>query len=201
MSTPSWVEDSTSWSTVKLAGKALPGCAKVTGEGGTDLDVPKAKGNDGARVRDNGYTPAELTMVCQFTDKHFGPLMEILIPLARPTGGKKRMPVTIEHARTSVLGIHSVYVGKISTPDIDSLGIGSIQVGLVEWIPEPKKVKRAASNRATSTVERDPFAPGSLISLPGPSQEIRDIYAPNEFLSDEENAARKAWLDSIQNGV
>jgi hypothetical protein len=145
MGTPNPIEDSALWSFCWLGGEQLPAVCEVTGASGVDLDVKKAKGSDGATITDNGYTPAKLSLKATFVPQFFAKMQEICDRLNPRKPGGPRKPVEIRHARTDFLGIHSVYIQEISTPDTDDRGMMSLSISLLEWVPEPKKTKTGTS--------------------------------------------------------
>lgn len=198
MSTPNWVEDSQLWSFCWLGGDMFPAACEVTGASGIDLDIQKSKGHDGAYVKDNGVTPSQLTLVLRFVPQFFAKIQEICNKINPRKMGGARKPISIKHARTDFLGIHSVVVQEISTPDVDDHGIGSLTIKLVEWIPEPKKTKttgKAASKTAASDVERDPFKPGSFVQ-PLTKPIINDTYESGHGKQED-----KDFLNFMQNAI
>ena len=197
MATPSPVEDSQAWAFVWLGGEMLPAVANITGTTSWDIDVKKTKGSDGATIEDNGIQPAKLSLGLTFVPQFWARIQEILETVAPSQLGGKRKPVEIQNARTDARGIHSVYITDIGLPVVDANGMMSMDVGLLQWVPEPKKSKSGKGKTAKQKVERDPFSPGSLVQLPDSSV----VGAWVDPASPDSAPADKEWLQAMQSGV
>jgi hypothetical protein len=198
VSTPSPIEDIQAWAFCWLGGEMLPAVCEISGDTGWDIDVKKTKGQDGAVIQDNGIQPAKLRMTLTFVPAFWSKVQEILERVSPTQIGGKRKPVEIRNARTDARGIHSVYIETIGLPDVDSKGVMSISLGLLQWIPEPKATKAAGKGKAPkSAIERDPGAPGSFISPLNPPV-VTDVIDPENQFTPQ---ADRDFLDFMQTAL
>jgi hypothetical protein len=133
-------EDSDAWDQVTLGPVKLPGIWTVEGEATLELEVKKTRGKDGARFRDNGYDPAELTLVGRMIERSDWNTMQSALKQIHPRLGKPRNPLTLEHPAAAYLGVTTVYVKSVSTPRMEG-GILTLEIDVLEWVEAPKVAK------------------------------------------------------------
>jgi len=200
MPTPTPVEDPQAWAIVALADMDLPGYATFEGLASeADVDVQKSKGKDKAKFKDNGAKPAEFVINIAFIPAFQAKLEEICAIIHPNKAGGERRPVSIRNARTSFLGINSVYIRKIVPPEYDSKGLGSMSIGVMEYVAEPKETKAktgGAGGATKSAVERDLWGPGSFIE-PLDAPILTETIDPNNEFTPQ---ADKDFLD-FMNGT
>lgn len=83
---PHWDDDPESWDRLVLAGRPLPGLARVTGRAGRKVDIRSPPGGDGARVRDRGYEPAQLEIELRVWSKAQLDELETALAQIHPRG-------------------------------------------------------------------------------------------------------------------
>lgn len=118
---------------------------EFSGDVSNDWDVKKAKGVDGATVKDKGYKAAKVT--CSWllwTPTHFADYADF-VELAKPRIG--RLPKPLLSVSHPVMTLYSLFNFRIE--QIDFLGFEDVdqwtaKMSLVEYIPEPKPAKSPA---------------------------------------------------------
>jgi hypothetical protein len=139
--TPHW--DQTDWGNLTLGSGQLPGKWEVEGEAARSIDIKKGKGVDGARVRDHGYTNAEITLVGRIATKEdFDKLKAALKQIHPRRKGAARDPLTVVHPALDTLGVNAVYVTAIDAPKLGQDGIVETRIKCLEWLPQPKPTKK-----------------------------------------------------------
>lgn len=130
------------WDTLVLGVDTWPGVCEVSGAGvSRKIDVKKAKDQDGATLKDEGYQPARFTITQTIYDEDQWVLLQQLLAKVHPRKkGGPREPLEIFNPQVNFLGITQVYIDKISIPKKPSAGDGLVSVDLscIEWIPTPK---------------------------------------------------------------
>lgn len=127
------------WERLTLGPYEMPGTWVVGGDVDRRIDVKKSKGNDGARFRDQGYIPGQITL----SGRLLGPtewnamvkIAKILTPRKR---GVNLEPLAVEHPAFTFLGITNVIVKRVGAPVLDGSLI-RCRIVVIEWTPRPKK--------------------------------------------------------------
>jgi len=143
--------DGFTWDRLHLAGETWPGLWVVTGQGvSRKLDVKRVKGSDQATIADEGYNPSKMTLNGTIWTREQWRDLQKLLPLIHPKRkGGSRTPLQIIHPQANFLGVDNVYVESIGNPDLDrSTGIMTISIGVLEWVPVPKPVKKSTGKGA-----------------------------------------------------
>jgi hypothetical protein len=198
MATPSPVEDPQLWSFMWLGGEQLPCVCQITGSTGWDIDVKKSKGSDGAEVKDNGTVPAKLSAKLTFVPMFWKKIQEILERVSPSQIGGKRKPVEIKNAATDARGIHSVYITEIGLPEVDSKGMMTQSLSLLQWLPQPKKTKAGTGANAKTPKAAASFEPKPPYSVFTP------LAAPptlEKYESGHGTEEDQGFLDFMQNAV
>ena len=141
MPTPDWVttED---WDALYLGDVRMPGTARVEVDMPSGVDIKKPKGGRRARVRDTGSPPAKLDIELILMPSDM-PAFERYLPILRPRAIDGVMdPISIAHPNARLWGINVVLVDSISSPMPTTGGWLKIRIKAVEWVPEPKAVKK-----------------------------------------------------------
>jgi hypothetical protein len=153
-SLPDW-RRTAAWDTLYLAGKPLPGIARVDIELPSGIDVQKPKGGKKAVVKDDGVPPAEISVELEMLPENIQ-AFEVLVNTLRPRGlTKPREPVEITHPLCKLWGINAVQVGQLSTPSPRAGGSFVANIQLIEWVPQPKTPKKPKNKPAASAKAGD----------------------------------------------
>jgi hypothetical protein len=172
------------WSVLRLGSLVMPGVWTVEGDTERALDIKKRKGDDGAKITDNGVINAEITLVGRIalevraTARPFdnndaramrrGEPIEIsdlrdLISDIHPRLNRKApnenrpdRAQEVYHPALDLMGVTAVYIRSIDFPTMDESGIVWLRIRAVEWIPESKERRKAtqAPAHATAAAQR-----------------------------------------------
>jgi hypothetical protein len=135
--TPHW--DQTDWGNLQLGSNSLPGKWEVEGEAARRVDVKERKDQDGAVIKDQGYSNAEITLVGRVaTQDEFSKLQKALKEIHPRRKGAARDPLAVVHPALDTLGITAVYVLAIEAPRLGDDGIVELRIRCLEWTPQPK---------------------------------------------------------------
>jgi hypothetical protein len=168
MTIPHWEEDSEAWDRLILGKTILPGIWKVEFSLKREIDKKKAKGVDGARFKDLGYLPAELTFTGQFISAADWKAMQTAMDAIHPrTAGGVRNPLSIEHPKTRFAKIDTVYITEVDAPDLDERGVLTISIRALQWVPQPKKAKTDDTPVTVSGLSIHDNPPPPLDQFPG----------------------------------
>jgi len=138
---PHW--DQTDWGNLTLGSAPLPGKWEVEGEVSRKVDVKERKDQDGAVIKDQGYSNAEITLVGRvFTEDQFQKLQQALKEIHPRRKGAARDPLVVVHPALDALGINAVYVIAIEAPRLGADDIVETRIRCLEWIPKPKNTKK-----------------------------------------------------------
>jgi len=144
---PFWLsaDDPLIWDRLWLGGEEFPGLTTISGQGlQRKIDVKDAKGEDGGSIRDEGYQPARIQISIQIYSESDWQWLQELWPMITPRKkGGVRNPLEILHPVTELLGIRHIYIDTIPVPKLADQ-ILTVTFGAIEWIPEPKTVKKGA---------------------------------------------------------
>lgn len=189
------------WSGCVLGGHDLAmsgtGVAKVTGKVGVDLDVKKAKSQDGATIEDNGSKNEPLKLVWRFTEKDWEAAQRIIADINPRKPGARRSPLELKHPRTDIFGLNLVYVENIETPDVEK-EIYTVTIDLLEWTPQPKKTKATKTPKAA--VQRTIEGPGTFVQLLHPPlAENSGVY--NTGPNGSRSVADSEFMQFMQNAM
>lgn len=133
----------------------LPGAWDVQFACRRKMDVKKAKGVDGARIKDEGYELPQLELIGKLvTREHWVELQKIIRVIHPRKKGGKRDTYSIEHPKTALLGINAVYITEIAAPRIER-GVMSLTIRALEYVPAPKPVQGQKKTATPSLQEQD----------------------------------------------
>ena len=97
------------WDTARWAGKEVPGLVRVTVSTERKIDVSNGPGIEGAQLRPQGSSPAEVGVeIVIWTDEQDTALQALLKVVDPRVSGRKLVPYILEHPamqRASVAGI------------------------------------------------------------------------------------------------
>lgn len=134
---PFWVDAPRAWDQVVIAGQALPGKSIAKAKTGRKIDVRNVRGRDGARTRDGGYTPANITIeIYVWEPEQLEELSPRLDQLQPRRGSTARQPFQISYPSLAMVGISQVYIESISAPELDR-GMLKTTITCVEWTEAP----------------------------------------------------------------
>jgi hypothetical protein len=140
MSLPFWIEDvavDSLWDSLFLGGTTWPGVAIVEPEVSRSIDVAK-QANLPPTLTDKGYNPGKVKVQLVMWNLGQWEDFQEVIPNFHPRKANGlRYPLDILHPATSVLGIDTVYLEKISTKH-PSDQVYTVTLELLEWFPETK---------------------------------------------------------------
>ena len=142
--TPFW--EQADWGNLTLGSNKLPGKWEVEGEAARRIDVKERKDQDGANIKDLGYSNAEITLVGRIaTQEDFEKLQKCLKEIHPRRKGAARDPLTIVHPATDTIGVNSVYVLAIETPKLGEDGIVEQRIRCLEWVKPKDPAKKKQS--------------------------------------------------------
>ncbi len=171
--------ESDAWNTVMLDGFEVPGICHVEVDLEMEIDVQKAKGNNGAKTTRQGENPASVNInVTMLTsdDLQAWRLLQSAIR-GRPKKGEAGSAVSIEHPKTALYGISAVHVRKI----VDRSGANGtggryeVQLQCVEFFPGNAGKSGATATKTESKLEaRDQVLADNIPDQPLPSSNATD---------------------------
>ncbi len=155
---PFWIDSPAAWDQVIVAGVALPGRSRAKAKAGRKIDVRNVRGRDGARTRDGGYTPAQITIEVEvWEDDQLQALLPRLEQLQPRRGSTARQPLQVAHPSLAAIGISQVYVESISAPELSS-GILKTTITCVEWTEAPPASRANTTTTTPASNEGGPTA-------------------------------------------
>jgi len=180
---PNPFDDAATWDTLNIGGVAFRGTFEFSGELlKRRLDTRHAAGRDGARIRDKGYSIAELTLTLRmFKAEHWEDLTA-LVALLFPRGmdPTRRNAHACAHPSLALAGISEIYATSMDAPRQSEPGLWEVSIKLVEYRPEaqvsrsvsrtPQAQPDLGANRTAFTgTEAAPAAP-TPPTTPGPDE-------------------------------
>jgi hypothetical protein len=141
---PFWSSDPKTWDTIVLAGAKIPAIVKCKGKKSRKLDVKSPPGSDGATVTDKGYEPAKIDVTLRMHTEEQWIQWQRVSPLVDPKKkGKDRTALTVEHPALAEAGIAKVFIESRGILEVSG-GIGTIELGFVEWTRDPVPLGRGS---------------------------------------------------------
>lgn len=138
-----WEIDPTPWENLILGEQLFPGVWTVETSGvKREIQVSKAKGEDGITLRDQGMVGPRVTCSGIVTSEEFVAIVGALATVNPRKPGGIRTPLTIVHPIPNALGIDKVYVDGINLDPPTASKPLVCQIECIQWFPQPKKVKR-----------------------------------------------------------
>jgi len=173
-----WNDDPLSWDTLKVAGQAFPGLAKVKATRKYKLDQKNTGGADGATLTGLGHMPAEVKVSVRiWEDAHWDALADaIALLIPKPHKGRPA-PVDVYHPALKVLGIKSLYFTGVSAPEEAGMPqLYQLELEAVEFLPVKTDGALSAANTPHKSVHVEvPVAPGTLpTGAPPPDENPAD---------------------------
>ena len=193
MSVVSPYEDAAAWDAVQIVvsrnGKSnvyswaeLP--VDFDGDVTNEWDVKKAKGADGAKATDNGYTPSQFSMRWLLHKPEHFKVYEAFVADAKPRPGKEPKPtLVIVHPLLQMYNLTICNLEKIHFLEAKAVDQWEARIDLVEWFPAPKPVKKDATPASEARNPERPLYDTGFFSSPGrerpqfPSEIIRGVSA------------------------
>lgn len=127
------------WDKLTIGPHVLPGVWSVRAKSRRRIDVKSTRGQDGARFRDQGYEPAQITMVGRMNGPTDWAAMvkagKLLTPRRR---GVAMEPLQAEHPALTYLGIGNVLIQEVEAPRMGSGGVPEFTMQALEWVPRPR---------------------------------------------------------------
>jgi hypothetical protein len=146
--------DTYEWDTLYLGGELWPGICEVTGSGvSRRVDAKATQGSDGAVLKDQGMNLAKLTIKLMIYNQTDWIDLQRLLPTIHPRRpGGSRTPTSISTPYTKLLGIDDIYITSINIPALDkTVQQMTITMQAIEWVPQPKPVKKGAGSGTSGT--------------------------------------------------
>jgi hypothetical protein len=126
------------WDGIFFEGYPLPGLWSLSVVKERSLEKAKQGGIDGNALRDKGYVGAVLRAKGKIWTPAQLEELENWIPRYDPkVPGSSRAPVNMYHPASSLMGIYSVYIRKITIPELTSQ-ILQPEIEIEEWFPKVK---------------------------------------------------------------
>lgn len=175
------------WDKLVLGPHALPGTWTVRGDVVRKIDVKSTKGQDGARFRDQGYKPAELTFVGRMVGPtDFAEMVKAGKLLSPRRRGVAMEPLQSEHPALTFLGVGNVLIKRVSAPKRGAGGVPEFTIGALEWVPKPKPKPAPADTPTPTTL-------GAVST-----SDIRWRVAPSDSITSDDIQYRLARTDSLE---
>jgi hypothetical protein len=158
---PFWSDETDTtglWNRVFLDDLVLPGLARVRGKLEPEIEVKKAKGEDGANYTDNGLAPCKFQIeLCLWNEDQWEAYQDLLPTILPRKRGAARKAWEVYHPGLTLLGVGKAYLTAIGMPEPDDDGLLKILIECIEYNPAPKPVKPGgnAADNAVNTFERD----------------------------------------------
>lgn len=134
--------EASAWNTCALGKDYLPGVCVVTAKKGRDIDIKKAKGQDGYTMTDNGASKGEVTITMTLATKEDWITWQAIRPRVDPNRpGAARVPLAIRHPQAQDRGIDNVVITDIEASAPTARGGMTIKIECAGWYPKPKAVK------------------------------------------------------------
>jgi len=195
ISTPWWDDPSGSWDTVVLGGYVFPGIVTISGAVERDIEVKKAKGEDGATLKDNGYSPAQVDINLRVKDEEEWMALQMLLPNIHPrTKGGERSPVSLVNPVPNLLGVNSIYIKKIGFPVLLDTKEVSIDISGFEWQQQPKKVKKGAGGGASGSGQGN-LSDEELVEQAVDDLSEDELAEARRLYEEEQGAYGEEWTD------
>lgn len=142
-------EEAAEWDRCNLGGELLPGVATVKCPTSRSVDGKAVPGKDGATFKDKGRDLAKVTISLHITTSEEFLRWQAMRPKLEPQklGGLKS-PLAIEHPKTELAGVPSVYVTGIEESDPNARDGMTVTIQCIEYRKAPK-----ATKQGTKTVE------------------------------------------------
>ncbi len=163
------------WNTCRLGDVQLPGICSVKPKKGRDVDIKKAKGQDGHTMEDHGSSVGEVAITLILYDRASWEAWQKVRPTIDPNRpGATRKPLEIQHPACADRGIKDVYVVDIDADPPTARGGMRITIHCKEWFAAPKKSKGAS--KLTKTIPVTALRQNSFVSdVPGETEFGRDF--------------------------
>lgn len=143
------------WDTCYLAGKALPGTARVNVRMKSGIDTKKAKGAKKATQKDTGAPPAQVRIELELMPDELSEFEREVVPLIRPRNlFAPRDPLEIAHPMTRLWGINVVIGGEIES-EHPKPGGTKVVTFTVEEYADPTKVNKSATKPKDDNEDQD----------------------------------------------
>lgn len=181
------------WNRVQLGEIVLPGVCECEGfDRGQEVDVKKAKGNDGATLEDKGKDPAKGQIIARIPASLWPTWQTILRELDPQKAGAVRQPREIVHPKPNALGITQVYVQKIALGKPEAGKGMTITLECIEWFdaPKPTQQSREVQGSIVTVVQPPPqtiVVDGKPIVIPPPPFPVVVPTTSKDPLSEFEN--------------
>lgn len=162
MTIPHWEDDHETWDRLELGAWVMPGVWTVDFSLRREMDVKKAVSTDGARLKDKGYAPPQLTLVGKLSTRDEWVELQKIMPSIHPRRpGASRDPFRIAHPKTLLANIQNVFIHEIDAVELDN-GVLRIELRAYEWTKEPKPVQKGTGFPGMFTMTGVTFVSQSL---------------------------------------
>lgn len=152
---PFWYEAPEAWDTCTLGGNVLPGLCRITSpKKGHKLHIKESPGTHGATITDQGYKPAQFTIVQMIWSREHWVAQQAIMPALEPIATKAvATPFDILHPVTAMRNIKSVIIESIEGPEESGSvkGAREIKYTCVEFFKSPKNF--SATHTAKSSIQ------------------------------------------------
>lgn len=137
MAIPSWLDAPFTWDTLIVAGKEIPGLARVRAAREYKVDKKNGAGADGATLTGLGHLPVEATITLKLWQPAQAQELQQLLPLILPKPKKGRpVPVDVSHPALAFLGVRALYFTRVGAPEPTSeKGVYEVELKGTEFLP------------------------------------------------------------------
>ncbi len=157
------------WDRFVVAGRALPGVARVDGLKSCRLDVRNAPGSDGGTLSNLGNDNSGATVhLRMWTPDQLDEWAKRLPELLASTGKARPAPVMVYHPALAIHGIKALYVKEVGLIQVKD-GLGEVTIKFLEFLPATKAgvvTPKAAINTSVPSA----FGPGGAPAGTPPSK-------------------------------
>lgn len=150
MQIPYWRDQPALWDELVLAGRVMPGLAKVTIKGGQDIDVKKAPGAHGAQLTYKGYAPKDVSIVLRFWTAEQWIELQRRIQDIEPKPGKKTLePLDITHPVSKFRNVKAIAIKDIDGPTESGVrNCMELKISAIEFFPPAAKKATVTPTRS-----------------------------------------------------
>lgn len=135
------------WETLYLAGKRMPGVARVDITLPSGLEVQKARGKKKARIRDAGVPSADVSIELELLPEEMADLERVVNTLRPRSTGGPHQALEIGHPNAAMWGVNLVKIKSIGSPTPSPGGSFTLKISAIEHTDTPTKVKKPKTTK------------------------------------------------------
>lgn len=146
MTVPDWVDGS--WDTpgaLWLGGYIVEAIPDVQVKVRSDIDVKKPKGKRGAKHRDRGDHPRDITIRLRINRQQRQAAADLRDIITPASSGDSRGPLSISHPNTDFWKVTAITIKEVDCPMPSAMDDWVWTVQAIEWVAETDEVGNSAA--------------------------------------------------------